>query len=108
MTHRSIVAASMALGLTVVLAQARPGAAEEITVLCSNGLKAVIEDLVPKFERETKHKVVVKYGLAALLTQRIEGGEAFDVAFVTPAMMDGLIAKGKIAADSREIGRAHV
>ena len=101
MTHRSIVAASIALGLTVVLAQARTAAVEEITVLCSNGLKAVIEDLVPKFERETKHKVVVKYGLAALLTQRIEGGEAFDVAFVTPAMMDGLIARGKVAADSR-------
>lgn len=101
MKLRSIVAAAIALGLAVVLAQARTAAAQEITVLCSNGLKAVIEELVPKFERETKHKVVVKYGLAASLKQRIEGGEAFDVAFVTPAAMDELIAHGKIAADSR-------
>ena len=72
MKPRLIVAASMALGLTVVLAQARPGAAEEITVLCSNGLKAVIEDLVPKFERETKHKVSrdIRTGRLAHATDR--------------------------------------
>ena len=101
MKQRSIVVASIALALTVVLAQARPAAVDEITVLCSAGLQAVMEDLAPKFERETKHKVVVKYGLAAVLKQRIEGGEAFDVTFLTPAMVDDLIAKGKVAADSR-------
>ena len=101
MELRRTVAASIALGLVVVLAQARTVAAQEITVLCSNGLKAVIEDLVPKFEHETKHKVVVKYGLAASLRQQIEGGEAFDVAFLTPVAIDDLIARGKIAADSR-------
>ncbi len=101
MTLQRMVTASVAFGLAVVLAQARPAAREAITVLCSNGLKAVIEDLVPKFERETKHTVVVKYGLAAALKKRIESGEAFDVAFLTPAALYDLIARGKIAADSR-------
>ena len=55
-----------------------------LTVLCSNGLKAVAEELLPQFERATKHKVVVRYGLAAALKQQIERGEPFDVAFVTP------------------------
>jgi molybdate transport system substrate-binding protein len=101
MKLRRSVAASIAFGLAVALVQARPAAPEDITVLCSNGLKAVIEDLVPAFERETRHKVVVKYGLAAALAQQIEGGEAFDVAFVTPTAMDQLIAHGKIAPGSR-------
>jgi molybdate transport system substrate-binding protein len=101
MKHRRIVSAVVALGVVVVLSQARDAAADQITVLCSSGLKAVIEDLVPKFERATKHTVVVKYGLAAVLKQRIEGGEAFDVAFVTPAVLDELIAHGKIATDTR-------
>ena len=101
MRRRRAVPALVALGLAVILVLARDAAADQITVLCSSGLKAVIEDLVPKFERATKHTVVVKYGLAAVLGQRIEGGEAFDVAFVTPAVMDGLVAHRKIAADTR-------
>jgi molybdate transport system substrate-binding protein len=95
------VSAVVALGLIALLGQARDATADQITVLCSNGLKAVIEDLVPMFERSTKHTVVVKYGLAAVLKQRIESGEAFDVAFVTPAVMDELVAHGKISGDTR-------
>ena len=90
-----------ALVLAALLALPRTAAAAEITVLCSNGLKAVIEDLVPQFERATKNKVMVTYGLAAALKQRIEAGEPFDVAFLTPAAMDDLIAHNKVAADSR-------
>jgi molybdate transport system substrate-binding protein len=35
------------------------------------------------------------------LQTRIEGGETFVVAVITPGVVDGLIAKGKIAAGSR-------
>jgi len=56
---------------------------------------------VPQFERATKNKVNVTYGLAAMLKQRIEAGEPFDVAFLTPAAMDDLVAHNKVAADSR-------
>jgi len=81
--------------------QAPAARADEITVLCSNGIKAVVEDLAPKFEAATGHRVIVKYGLAALLKQRIEGGEAFDAAVLTPAAIDDLAARGTIAAGSR-------
>src|SRR5947207_13434650 len=102
MKHLRIrTAATLGLVLLATLAQTRTAAADDIVVLCSNGLKAVAEDLIPKFERETTHHVNVTYGLAALLGQRIDGGEAFDVAVVTPAVMDRLIARGRIATDSR-------
>jgi len=101
MTRRRIVSAVVALGLVVLPHLTRAAAADEITVLCSNGLKAVVEDLAPKFEGTTHHKLVVKYGLAASLRQRIKDGEAFDVAFVTPAVMDDLIADGRISRDTR-------
>jgi molybdate transport system substrate-binding protein len=97
---------SLALALLVLLATPAPPRAappDDLIVLCSNGLKAVAEDLIPKFEHEAKQRVTVKYGLAALLGQRIEGGEPFDVALVTPAVMDNLIARGRIASDSRAI-----
>jgi molybdate transport system substrate-binding protein len=101
MKRRRMLSAAVALGLLVMLGWPRAAAADEITVLCSNGLKAVVDDLVPKFERETKHHVIVKFGLAALLKQRIDGGEAFDAVFLTPAVVDDLIAHGKISSDTR-------
>jgi molybdate transport system substrate-binding protein len=89
------------VALLAGVANVRDAAADQITVFCSNGLQAVLEDLRPKFERATKHTVVVTYGLAAVLKQRLEAGEAFDVAFLTPAAIDDLIARGKIAAGTR-------
>ncbi len=86
-----------------LLAHASVAQSAEIKVLCSNGLKAVVEELVPQFERATKHKVTVTYALASTIKQRIDAGEPFDVAFVTPSVMDDLIAHGKIAADTRAV-----
>jgi len=88
------------IGLAALMAQA--GAAE-IKVLCSNGLKAVMQELAPQFERASEHKVVVRYGLAAALKQQIEAGEPFDVAILTPAMMDEVIKQGRVAADTRTV-----
>jgi molybdate transport system substrate-binding protein len=77
--------------------------AAEIRVLCSNGLKAVMEDAAAQFERASGHKVVTKFGLAAGFKQQIEAGEAFDLAVLTPALIDDLIKQGKLAADSRAV-----
>jgi molybdate transport system substrate-binding protein len=77
--------------------------AAEIRVLCSNGLKAVMEDLAPQFERATGHKIVVKFGLAAGFKQQIEAGEAFDLAVLTPPLIDDLVKQGKLAAGSRAV-----
>jgi len=101
MARRRLVSVVATLALLVPPALTRAAAADEVTVLCSNGLKAVVEDLAPKFESTTHNKVVVKYGLAASLEQRIKDGEPFDVAFVTPAVMDHLEADGRISRDTR-------
>ncbi len=89
------------LSTLTVLAQPSVTNAAEIKVLCSNGIKAVMEDLVPQFERATKHKVVITYGLSAALKRQIEAGEQFDIAVLTPPLIDDLIKQGKIAGDTR-------
>jgi molybdate transport system substrate-binding protein len=91
------------LAIVFTLSNAAIASAAEIQVLCSNGLKAVMEELAPQFEKATGHKLVVKYGLAANFKQQIEAGQAFDVAFLTPAAIDDLIKQGKMAADSRAV-----
>ena len=91
------------LALLGMLAQANVADAAEIKVLSSTGLKAVMEELVPKFERTTKHKVVIEFGLAAVLKQRIEAGEPFDLAVLTPAFFDELIEQGRIVPNTRAV-----
>ena len=86
--------------ITLILALSSAAQAAEIRVLCSNGLQAVMEDLAAKFERTSGHKVVVTFGLAAGFKQQIEKGEAFDLAVLTPPMIEDLIKQGKMAADS--------
>jgi molybdate transport system substrate-binding protein len=90
-------------GLVTLTALARPGVAEaaEIKVLCSNGIKTVMEELVPQFEQATKHKVTVSFGVSAVLKRQIEAGEPFDVAVLTPPLIDDLVKQGKIAGSSR-------
>jgi molybdate transport system substrate-binding protein len=78
-----------------------PENAAEIKILCSNGFKAVMEELASEFERATKRKISVSYGLAAALKRRIESGESFDLAVLTSAATDDLIKERKIAAASR-------
>lgn len=85
----------------IVFAQPSVASAAQITVLCSNGIKAVMEELAPQFEQATKHKVVITYGLAAALKRQIEAGEPFDIAVLTPPLVDDLIKQGRIAGDTR-------
>src|SRR5882762_6997041 len=95
--------------LAVMLAGAGQAGAAEIKVLCSNGLRAVMQELAPEFERASGHKVLVRYGLAAAFKQQIDGGEAFDVVVLTPPLIDDAIKRGLVAADTRStIGRAGI
>jgi molybdate transport system substrate-binding protein len=75
--------------------------AETITVLSSNGYKAVLRELAPQFEKATGHAVAISYSVSAELKKRIESGEPFDLVIVTPAQIDDLIATGRVVATSR-------
>jgi molybdate transport system substrate-binding protein len=79
----------------------QPASAAEVKVLTAGAFKQVVLALVPNFEKQTGHKVTLDNDTAGALKKRIEGGEAFDVAVITPAVVDDLAGKGKIAAGSR-------
>src|SRR2546426_9395982 len=98
-TQRTV--AVLTITVLFMLSHSNVADAAEIRVLCSNGLKAVMEDLAPQFERATGHKVVMKFGLAAGFKQQIEAGETFDLAVLTPPLIGDLVKQGRMAADSR-------
>jgi molybdate transport system substrate-binding protein len=99
---RLLLVSARVVGAVLVLHASIAGA-EEIRVLSSVGIKAVVEELAPKFEKTSKHKVTTVFGLSGALKTQIEGGEPFDVAILTPALIDELIAKEKVASASKSI-----
>jgi molybdate transport system substrate-binding protein len=93
----------------VLLAASAVAQPAPIHVLVSNGVRAVMEDLRPQCEKAVGHPLTVEYSAAALLKQKVDAGEPFDVALLTTEVTDQLIKEGKIAADSlADLGRAGV
>src|SRR5262245_32197659 len=88
-----------AIALTIALA---PGsaAAAEIKVISSVGVKTVLEELAPQFERTSEHKLKITFGTAVPLKRQIEAGESFDLVVLTPALIEELAKQGKVAAGS--------
>lgn len=78
------------------LAIAGHAAAAEIKVLTAGAMRAVVVEMLPEFGKRTGHKVAIDNATAGTLAKRIEGGEAFDVAIITPKVLEGLAAKGKV------------
>ena len=76
--------------------------AAELRVLSTVAVKAVMEELIPQFERASGHKVVIQFGTTAVLKKQIDAGDVFDVAiFTPPELIDELIKQGKITAGTR-------
>ena len=75
--------------------------AADIKIICSNGFGAVMHELGPRFEAATGHKLIVRYGLAAVLGKEIEAGDTFDLTILAPPQIDALIRQGKIVPESR-------
>jgi ABC-type molybdate transport system substrate-binding protein len=90
---------STAIGFAALLAAGAASAAE-IKVITSVGVKAILEELVPAFERTSGHKLNITYGVAVPLKRQIDSGETFDVVILVPGMIDDLVKQGKVAAGS--------
>jgi molybdate transport system substrate-binding protein len=70
-------------------------------VLCTNGVKTVMLDLVPQFERTRGTKVDITWGAAAALVKEIEAGADCDLAILTAEAIDDLVKRGVVTAGSR-------
>jgi molybdate transport system substrate-binding protein len=108
MRMRSL-SATATIGVVLLLAQGIGANAAEVKVVCSNAVRSVLNELTPRFERDTGHKLVMKFGLSGTLKREIEAGEPFDVAILPPDALSDLAKQGKVAAGSQaEIGRSGI
>ena len=80
-----------------------------INVLTSNSMRAVMDELLPQFERASGHQVAVSYDPAKIILRRIAGGETPDVLICGGSVLDDLTQEGKIVpGSSRRVARCGV
>jgi molybdate transport system substrate-binding protein len=98
-----------ALTFVFLLAAGAHVQAAEITVVSTNAVKTVLEELRPQFERASSHKLALRFAPTSEIKARIEKGEVCDVAILTAAATDDLIRQAKLDAATRtEIARAGI
>jgi molybdate transport system substrate-binding protein len=98
---RVFTIASLAV-LAGLAGQAIPAAqSTTVRVIASNGIKTVLERVIPEYERSANVHLEVEWGASAVLKRTIEGGKAFDATIVTPQVIDDLIRQGLVTAATR-------
>jgi molybdate transport system substrate-binding protein len=95
--------------IVLVFAPAVNAQTPALRVLGSNGIKAVIEELRPRLEKELGRPLNITFETSTAVRQHIEAGDAFDVAVLTQEVISDLAKGGKIDPRSVvELGRAGI
>ena len=97
MKIRSLVAAAN-IGFMFLLVLGIKAEAAELKVLSAIGMQLVMEDLGPKFERATGHKLAITFATLGATVKRVQDGEIADVVIIPQQGIDGLVKDGKAVA----------
>jgi molybdate transport system substrate-binding protein len=89
-------------GVLVTCFQVGEARAVDLKLLTTNGMRAVLNQIGPQFERDTGHKLNVEFGAGPVLRKRIEAGDAFDVV-ILPIDIGQLVQQGRIVAATRTV-----
>ena len=91
-----VVAAN--LGLMFLMVSGTEAGAAELKVLSTIGMQSVMQDLGPKFERASGHKLTISFATAGATVKRIQAGETTDVVLNTAPGIDSIVNDGKATA----------
>lgn len=84
------------------LAMPQTAHAAEIKVVSGGAFKQVLNALAAQYQKDTGNTLAISYRTVGQHLELIRGGkEAFDVAVLTPAAIDGLIKDGKVIPGTR-------
>jgi molybdate transport system substrate-binding protein len=73
--------------------------ADEVTLVAPGGIKAAIEQLIPRFEKASGHKVKATFGSGLGTKRQVTNGESFDVPIVQPPFPE-VLASGNVVKSS--------
>src|SRR3954468_208530 len=95
---RKLTASAIAAG--ILLATHICANAAELKVLSAVGMRQVMLDLGPKFERASGHVLKVTFDSTGLLAKRITSGEQVDVVLLNQSAIQPLAKTGNVIASS--------
>ena len=95
MKIRLLVAAANILGIFLV---GTGIAAEPAELKVIATMQPVLEDLRPKFERASGHKLAITFDTLGGVVKRVQGGETADVVIIPRQGIESLVKDGKAAA----------
>ena len=72
--------------------------AAEVKVLSAVPMRTVMEDLGPKFEHASGHKLAILFSNLGTIVKRVQGGETPDVVIIPRQGIDGFLIDGKASA----------
>jgi molybdate transport system substrate-binding protein len=102
---RSFLLAAAAIAGSGALAQD----SDAVRVYSSNGVRVVLQELLPQIEQAIGKKLVFEFSTSRTLTDRIAADEAFDVAILTPNLINELTTLQRVApAPRNEFARVGV
>lgn len=80
-----------------------------LRVYTSDGFKPALQALLPKIEKSIGCKVLPEFESSKALQQKIEAGDAFDVAILSTNVIDDIVKSGKVSANTKtSLGRAGI
>src|SRR5258705_12395550 len=97
MKIRSLAAAEN-MGFMFLLLLGIKAEAAELKVLSATAMQTVMEDLGPKFERATGHKLAITFATLGGVVKRVQDGETADVVVIPQQGIDTLVKDGKAPA----------
>lgn len=87
----------------LLMGGALPAVAADIEFLCPPSLRPVMSELAPAFEAASKHRVNLHWQVMPEIERQIDAGADFDVAILTPELMDDAVSGGRLRASSRVV-----
>ena len=83
--------------------------AAEIKALVALGIKDVVDDLGPKFEKASGNKLAIKFGTLGGIVKMVQGGETADIVIMPRQGIDTLVKEGKATKGSEtDLARSEI
>jgi molybdate transport system substrate-binding protein len=74
--------------------------AAELQVLSAIGMRQVMEDLEPKFERASGHQLAITFAAGGVIVKQVQEGATADLVLLPRPALERLMKDGKLAAGS--------
>jgi molybdate transport system substrate-binding protein len=101
--------ATITMGLILLFAQSGVAQNDALRLIASNGVKAVLEEVLPQAEKTIGHPVAAQFGTTADFKDKIAAGEEFDLAILAAEAIDDLNISGKtVRATRADISRVGI